>query len=71
MLIECIDSNSGNTWHFKGKVSLQILVVVPSLLVIHYAVDQTMVFLMRHRRQVNKLHVAIKAQSWGEAGRDM
>ena len=61
MLIECIDSKSGNIWRFVGKVSFQMLVEVPSLLVIHYAVDQTMDLLMRHRRQVNKLHVAIKA----------
>ena len=71
VLIKNIDPKAGHTWHLEGKVGLEKFFVVPSLLVIHYFVDQTVDLAMLHRGQIDTAYIAVNSDNRWQTGRNM
>jgi len=71
ILVEGVDTKAGDTGHFEGEISLQELLVVLALLVVHDVVDQVVNLLVIHGRQVDTADVAVHANHWRQTSRQV
>ncbi len=64
ILVERIDSKARDARHFKGKVCLEKLFIVLTLLVVHDIVDEFVNLFVVHRWQVDTANIAVNTDHW-------
>ncbi len=71
ILVEGVNAKSSQPRQFKGKIALQKLLVITTLIVIHDVIDQALNFLGVQRRHVNTANIAIDTDHGRQTRREM